>query len=307
MSFITYIPGLQDPTQVDGVSQSIKSQFLKDSGFSGTNIHYQTAANPAPQTMTEMADKVAKRLIEQQQRTGYPGIVVASSVGAAVMMRAAQMITEQGYALPHVVMINPVADPVETIRNAVGENVFEALRTGHKLQKIDMPVAGGGTYPITTALLKDMLAYRDRPTGTFPSLQVLTGAVDPLCNDDEAQRITATLLAERKFFPVIWQGGHTENNAERHGDLLKAIHQAADIGSSKGAWNAVINFTDRIFGATGLHKAKRTRINTLRDQLHALKPEEQVRYKAIKHEMATLRATRVTPRRKTLRAHQYGA
>lgn len=176
MTYVLFVPGLsghksiatQTPLPPVGTNYYAVLQTARSLKAPCARADFQNATNKFP-TLSEMGLSVASEIEEMQDEYRDPGLIVASSVGAGVVLQALQALKPQ-YTLPHVIAFKPVFDPLDAITGALdkvpnGPLYLEKLKSG-EIAALPLPVEATsasedpGHFMLTQAHLDDQAALR---------------------------------------------------------------------------------------------------------------------------------------------------
>lgn len=222
MTYIAFVPGLEGhlslaartDTAPQGSYARVVEDVAKEEGLSFVRVDFQTSASPFP-TLSDMGVDVARQIVALNDEHGAPGLIVASSVGAGVMLQALTEIKSPN-KFPALLLFKPALDPlamIETRMNATPEGAA-ALRQlkAEDIQTLGIPVdpspqsPNPGKFMLTPAHVNDAHAIRilmDRSshsrlrsafeTQLLPNLRIVTAQQDPLCPADNVKLLLNVL------------------------------------------------------------------------------------------------------------------
>lgn len=271
-TFVLFIPGLKGSkslhlgtpeTPVPESNQGAVHRAAKENKTDFFAPGYQSLTNSYP-FLSEMGDTVANHLKTLQQTYDRRGLVIASSVGAGVLLQALNQ-SASYYPLPDVILIKPVYDPLSSIEGYMGttdhgKTALAALK-GRKIERIPLPISGsdtqknaqsGDSFMLTRTHLEDPRALRlsnNWETATknlegklsgrkIPNMKILLAGDDPfspLNLSREFSKHAKYRLARDLQEPICFAGNH---GAPIHEHVGTATDIALKSGWGRGErWN----------------------------------------------------------------------
>lgn len=258
--FVGFVPGLLGVEDFVDYKEPEKLSLLRSAFAEPVFMPYQTADKRAPDYDT-MCLIVKNAIVDQQRINGTNGKIIASSVGAAVLLGALQLLKEGKHPLPDVILIGPVWDIPQTVKKMAGAHVNSLL--DGKIKSLPIPVTGvnAGSFPLTKEYFLQAQKALAKPLPQVPSLTILTSEDDQFCPPKQAQDIISAAAPKIDGGVVVWQGGHNENNTSRDNDILIALSRTLHLPNPL---RMLANIWDRFDGSSAPHYLKRRAFREIR-------------------------------------------